>query len=89
MVSSIVNDSIWPFDVILTDSDLGVMAMKGCIPQISRVGVLPTDGLVPYPENSLGNSYSSAEIVSIFYNPSQLSCYRRTVLALFNPNLKG
>ena len=49
--------------------DLGVMAIKGvlCISQrFSVTGASPSDCLVSYPKHSLGESYPSAEIQSVY-----------------------
>ena len=36
------------------------------IPQISKAGASPSDGLMSYPSNSLGKSYPSAEMQSVY-----------------------
>ena len=36
------------------------------IPQISKVGALPSDCLMSYPGHSLGDSYPSAEMQSVY-----------------------
>ena len=36
------------------------------IPQSSRAGALPSDGLMSYPEHLLGKYYSSAEMQSVY-----------------------
>ena len=49
--------------------DLGAMIMRGvlCIPQSSSItGTSPSDCLVFYPGHSLGESYPSAEMQSVY-----------------------
>ena len=41
------------------------MAMKG-YSAFSKTGASPSDGLMSYPENSLEESYSSAEMQSVY-----------------------
>ena len=39
-----------------------------CIPQSSRItGASSSNYLVPYPEHSLGKSYPSAEVQSVYF----------------------
>ena len=57
---------VQPFEIRL---DLGVMAMKGyCLFPIDRTS--PSDSLVPYPGHAMGESYSSAEMHSMYSTAS-------------------
>ena len=44
------------------------------IPQISKAGASPSDGLIPYPEHSMGSGVSllCRDAVGVFYSPSWL-----------------
>ena len=69
------NSSIWPIERALSgaktagQSGPGSNGNKGVlhIPQISKTGASPLDGLMPYPENLFGGrSYSSAEMQLVY-----------------------
>ena len=76
-----MNSSIWLIDSTLTGTTtlshggLESNSNKGVlhIPQSSRIGALPSDGLVPYPGHSLSAVLILCrDAISVFYCPSWL-----------------
>ena len=73
--------STWPIDRTLSgattpgQSGLGSEGNEGVlhIPQISKAGASPSDGLMSYPGHSLGGVLSLCrDAVNVFYSPSRL-----------------
>ena len=88
------NSSIWPIAktlwgaTILGQSRPGSNGNEGVlhIPQISKAGAMPSDGLMSYPEHLLtgGESYPTAEIQSVYSTASAASriCSRQHIAFL-------
>ena len=77
--------SIWPIERTLSSATTPGLNGRGSngnegvlhILQISYAGVSLSDGLLSYPELSLGGGvlFLSRYVVSIFYSPSWLGCF--------------
>ena len=65
------NSSIGPYQVppLWARSDQGTMAIKGysIFPRGPQTGASPSDCLMSYPGHSMGESYPSAEMQSVYF----------------------